>query len=444
MEAELMGSDRVTKRVWAQNVIVDELVLRGRLEALAARRRDTPDAEADAIEDSVRSLLDTAHDAAFRLDPQPWPPSNWWRGTLIELAHQNMHAARAQIVLLYDPAEVRAEIVEAVARAEEALHPNDPRLTAAHQLLSQGSPPPDRAAVSKIIEASFSAADQAHSRLRSFRNIIIITTLLLSVFLIAFVAYVHANPTVVPLCFNPTGTSGQVVCPTSHGQGGASGRDILAVTLIGLMGGALASAISIRNVRGTSTPYDIPVVLALLKIPAGALSAIAALIAIRGDFVPGLSALDSQEQILAYALVFGYAQQLLTRLIDRQGQELLTGLPSKDSQAERPNTVQVTRPARPEPDPTRTDAGTPTPPSSGDNLISDDDGDADASDIPDPEARDVPDGVIEDDTGTLQDLPDEGEQPDDGEAEQDPGEDDETEDNANAAGIPGRQDTPGS
>jgi hypothetical protein len=38
----------------------------------------------------------------------------------------------------------------------------------------------------------------------------------------------------------------------------------------------------------------------------------------RGEFVPGLSALDSSAQILAWALVFGYAQQLLTQLVDRQ------------------------------------------------------------------------------------------------------------------------------
>ena len=91
--------------------------------------------------------------------------------------------------------------------------------------------------------------------------------------------------------------------------------------------------------RGTSTPYDVPASLAFLKVPTGALTAIAALIAIRGDFVPGLSSLDSQEQILAYALVFGYAQQLLTGLVDRQGQSILASVPSKDSAGSRPSTA---------------------------------------------------------------------------------------------------------
>ena len=32
----------------------------------------------------------------------------------------------------------------------------------------------------------------------------------------------------------------------------------------------------------------------------------------RGEFVPGLSALDSPAQIIAWAILFGYAQQLFT------------------------------------------------------------------------------------------------------------------------------------
>ena len=46
------------------------------------------------------------------------------------------------------------------------------------------------------------------------------------------------------------------------------------------------------------------------------------LIALRGGFVPGLSELDSQQQIIAYALVFGYAQQLATGFLDQRAQKL--------------------------------------------------------------------------------------------------------------------------
>jgi hypothetical protein len=50
----------------------------------------------------------------------------------------------------------------------------------------------------------------------------------------------------------------------------------------------------------------------------------------RGQFVPGLSALDTSAQILAWALVFGYAQQLFTRLVDQQGQTILDNVRGAD------------------------------------------------------------------------------------------------------------------
>jgi hypothetical protein len=46
----------------------------------------------------------------------------------------------------------------------------------------------------------------------------------------------------------------------------------------------------------------------------------------RGQFVPGLSALDTSAQIVAWALLFGYAQQLFTRLVDQQGHAVLDGV----------------------------------------------------------------------------------------------------------------------
>ena len=48
--------------------------------------------------------------------------------------------------------------------------------------------------------------------------------------------------------------------------------------------------------------------------------------------MPGLSALDTSAQILAWALVFGYAQQLFTRLVDRQGQTVLDSVRGADKQ----------------------------------------------------------------------------------------------------------------
>ena len=110
--------------------------------------------------------------------------------------------------------------------------------------------------------------------------------------------------------------------------------DVTLVALFGLLGGALSGAIAIRKMYGQSTPYGIPVALNLLKLPSGALTAIMGILLVRGAFVPGLSQLDSQPQILAYAFFFGIAQQFATQFIDRRAREVLGRVPTKTTPAD--------------------------------------------------------------------------------------------------------------
>jgi hypothetical protein len=94
----------------------------------------------------------------------------------------------------------------------------------------------------------------------------------------------------------------------------ANPPDLIVVELVGLTAAAIATAAAIRGIKGSSERYGLPVALAALKLPTGAITAFLGLLLMRGQFVPGLSALDTSAQILAWALVFGYAQQLFTRL----------------------------------------------------------------------------------------------------------------------------------
>ena len=99
--------------------------------------------------------------------------------------------------------------------------------------------------------------------------------------------------------------------------------DILTAEILGLIAAAVAAATALRSIRGTSTPYSLPVALALLKLPLGALTAVLGLLLMRGNFVPGLSALDTPGQVLAWAILFGYAQQVFTRFVDQQAHNVL-------------------------------------------------------------------------------------------------------------------------
>jgi hypothetical protein len=42
----------------------------------------------------------------------------------------------------------------------------------------------------------------------------------------------------------------------------------------------------------------------------------------RAAFVPGLTALDTPAQIVAWSVVFGYAQQLFTKIVDSHAEGL--------------------------------------------------------------------------------------------------------------------------
>jgi hypothetical protein len=106
--------------------------------------------------------------------------------------------------------------------------------------------------------------------------------------------------------------------------------DLVVVELVGLTAAAVAAAAAIRGIKGSSERYGLPVALAALKLPTGAITAFLGLLLMRGQFVPGLTALDTSAQILAWALVFGYAQQLFTRLVDQQGQTVLNDVRGAD------------------------------------------------------------------------------------------------------------------
>jgi hypothetical protein len=351
-------SDRpkAIRRIWVPQVAVDVETLRIRVDMAEARGLDKLE---QAVANGVRAHLDKARDAAFRRDPLPRAVTNWWRGVLVETAYRQMHAAETQLVELYDEHELQAEIPLAVARAQTALHRDDPRQWTIGQL-REFPPSLLRPQLRRMMADSFAALDARHGQLRNFRNILLLAALLISALVLATLFVGFTWPRVMPLCFphevvvstDPLMTEQDGFnCPTRSVTDGPSRGDILVVGLFGLLGGALAASISIRNLKGTTSPYDVPVALALLKVPLGAFTAILALVAIRADFVPGLSALDSQEQILAYALLFGFAQQVFTRLLDQQAQLLLEHLPSKDA-ADEPPRPPTPRPPAPPPDAT--------------------------------------------------------------------------------------------
>src|SRR6478735_7203411 len=125
---------RACKRVWAQDVNVAVDMLETRLDALAANGEGLSPPQ-QAIAAGVRRRLAAARNATLCRDPAPGALSNWWRGTLVDAAYQNLHAAESMVVDLYTADQIEAEIPEAVARVESGLDRDDPRRMAVLALL---------------------------------------------------------------------------------------------------------------------------------------------------------------------------------------------------------------------------------------------------------------------------------------------------------------------
>ena len=300
---------------------------------------------------AVTAHLRTARKAiSYRRGPSRI--GDWSRGTSVEEAFMSLHAARIALVELLPDDDVKALVPDAVARVASCLSPTDPRRLAVEQLPGEHHSARRRAVLRHALEMGYAASDESHARIRALRNVLLMAALLITVFMTCFIWFVSVDPGAVPLCFHPGVAVGdaeqaartfggaadqyseRTVCPTREQDVGApaqapSNRDVQIVAGLGVLGGALASTVSIRNLSGKVTPYGIPVAVALLKLPIGGLTAVAGIILLGGAFVPGLSNLDSQRQILAYALVLGCAQQLVTQFIDRRASALLAQLPSK-------------------------------------------------------------------------------------------------------------------
>jgi hypothetical protein len=295
---------------------------------------------------------------------------NAWTGASVEGAFVNLHAAEVVLANLYNEQDIDSRIPDVLARMQACMAADDQRRIKAEAIFGEqanGRPPATngrlwrrngrnghhpaqgrlaqrRAGLRDAMRVSYDAADELHTRVRSFRNVLIVSAVVLSVLVLAVCAVGILWPKTIPLCFQPSftgpGASAQpatieqaqsFACPSSTGMSVPRGGDVPIVALMGLLGGALSATFGIQKLRGTSTPYAIPVALSFMKLPAGALTGIVGLVLVHGEFVPGLSELDSQGQILAYAVVLGVAQHLFTRFVDRRAETVLNSLPSKDS-----------------------------------------------------------------------------------------------------------------
>jgi len=305
---------------------------------LAADARDTL---VRGIESHLRAAKETAEEKG-RL-------SGGLSGAGVVRTTRNIHAAESDTLRLAPEDYVRGQLPTVRAYVNRLLprrHPNRLRLDEIAAAAAKGAPL-ELADTEQVIAALRQANDEDRktvARLRSFRNVLLWTAALLSCGALGVMLLGALKPDALIVCFQPD----VVVCPTQTMpvtgkdvdvvmKSASTGWDISLICVVGMLAAGIAAATSLRRIKGTSTPFSLPVALAVLKIPTGALTALLGLLLMRGEFVPGLSNLDTPGQILGWAVVFGASQQLFTRLVDTQAQSVLNDVGGTGTTAGTPN-----------------------------------------------------------------------------------------------------------
>ena len=337
MAVDNLDDERIagpTRASWREGA----LTRTAELEVLTEYFQRYPDEPVEVLAARIQRHVNTARDAAVGEEGT----SRWFRlvamfaGSPHERAASNIDAAEVDLLRMAPDSYVQGQVPSLLAHVRGHLPVDDPRRIRVEELawIARERPldPTERNVLLSAVRAANSESRREVIRVRSFRNVLYLAAALMTIVLAGVTILAVAKPDVVPLCFTP---ENKVVCPTGEtavpaGQPAdpvvraeADSWDILTVEILGLIAAAVAAAIALRNIRGTTTPYSLPVALFMLKLPTGALTAVLGLLLMRGNFVPGLSALDTTAQILSWAIVFGYAQQVFTRFADQQAHAVL-------------------------------------------------------------------------------------------------------------------------
>lgn len=289
---------------------------------------------------------------------KPRKRSRW--GASVERTLGSLDAVETDLLRLAPDDYVRGLMPSLEAHVNRYLAKDDPRRMRLVSLVKKAEDGPlcsaERGAAIAAYHAANSQRRRELLRLHTFRNVLFGAATLMLVVAVSLGVLGALRDDLIPLCFVP---DEKVVCPTEETALAPAPPeatvtdidetiaetvdpwDLALVEIIGMVAAGVASAFALRGIRGTSTPYGLPVALASLKLATGALTAFLGLLLMRGGFVPGLSALDSSAQILSWAIVFGYAQQLFTRFVDQQANNVLGGVGGRGAAGDRPSTQRA-------------------------------------------------------------------------------------------------------
>ncbi|MGV0812767.1 hypothetical protein ABQF34_12475 [Mycolicibacterium boenickei] len=240
-----------------------------------------------------------------------------FNGAAVEATWIRIHAVEVAVIRLATPELVRARLPEIASTGKELLGDSHESVVAIRGIMERAKwTEQDREALAHSTKAIHAASDSESIRLRSFRNILLGAAAALAL---------------LAVCFGVVGAVQSQAFGIAATGTKVSAADIAIVELLGLVSASLVGAVAIRRMKGTSTAYAVPMASLLLKLPTGALTAVAGLLMVKAGIAGEAVSLSTNTHVVAYSLLFGASQQGITGLVDRQAQSLLNNVSSKDN-----------------------------------------------------------------------------------------------------------------
>jgi len=289
-----------------------------------------------ALPPAARSSVDQQLELARRASTGPFPRWQWWNGTSIETAWNATHLAQSMLPLVVDAAALPGQLVDARRRSMMRLAVADPLRTAVEEPAltdrteAGRATRRDRHTINAALRASLELADDEHRNLRDWRNRLLRVAALALLAVVMTLTVAALRPTYLPLCATLQG--GGLLCP--GGAARATGHDATLVAFLGALGGALAAILAMRRASPGSSPYRITPALSLVRVPLGALTAVVGIMLVQSGEIPGL-VLTRPAQVAVFALLFGFSQELVTRLLESRARIVQDATKGRSSAADR-------------------------------------------------------------------------------------------------------------
>lgn len=295
---------------WRAREMVTVLAMRDDLVRVADKDRSKPEFEI------VKQRLALAESILLR-SSRMRSRRRWFTGSDPELVLGAFATAGQAMTALVSEEELRATLPDLRSSITAYLPDNTVAAQAVDHLLADVASI-DRSQLREIRRAVDDSRVEAMAHVKNFQNKLLVLSAVLACGLAVVTAVQALDPTRIPLLMD--------------GVRQPQAWDAFEVMVLGSVGGAFAALIAAAGQRGYRGPYSLGLTQSLVKLPAGAATALIGVLLLQHGLV-GVQGPQSREVALAYAALFGYAQQLGTRLLDQKGEEMLQAARSKHDPA---------------------------------------------------------------------------------------------------------------